>query len=155
MRLTAFCLLLCLLAPVLQAQGFKLDEQEVKDWTGRLERVYLDPALKSGDLDAYAANLLKLIEESPTRASSVFALRRLMAMQSELADLRPLHELLGRLAKDDFKACTWRTQEYVDAWLRLERRFSTSLAWHAAAQRWGGITEAAYIGPFADGVAPA
>lgn len=155
MRLTAFCLLLCLLAPLLPAQGLKLDEQQVKEWTDRIERVYLDPALKSGDLDAYAANLLKLIEENPTRASSLFALQRLMAMQSELADLRPLHEMLGRLAMDDFKACTLRTQEYVDAWLRLERRFGGNLAWHAAAQRWGGVTEAAYIGPFADGGAPA
>lgn len=155
MRLTAACLMLCLLAPLLRGQGIKLDEQEVKDWTGRLERVYLDSTLKSGDLDAYAGNLLKLIEESPTRASSLFALRRLLAMQSELADLRPLHEALGKLAKDDFKACGFRPQEYVDTWLRLERRFSTNLAWHATAERWGGITEAAYIGPFADGVAPA
>ncbi|MCB9933100.1 MAG: hypothetical protein H6841_06750 [Planctomycetes bacterium] len=154
MRLTAACLLLCLLAPLLRADKAALTEQQANDWTQKLQRVYLDPALARGDLDAHAANLVKLINEDPGHGCALFALRRLVALQDQLADLRPLHDALGELAKDDFQACT-RPQEFVEAWVKLERRFSSGLAWQTTARRWGGVTEAAYIGPFADGVAPA
>ncbi|MCB9896268.1 MAG: tetratricopeptide repeat protein [Planctomycetes bacterium] len=149
MRRTAACLLFCLLAPALLAQD--VFGPTGKDWAGEHAEIYLDEALISGDLDAHALTLAKLIE---TRAS-VAALRRWDVIESQVSNPAPVYNALSALGKDNFKACGEEADLFADAWVRLARRFSNDTSWQKVAREWGGVTEAAYAGPFADGTASA
>ncbi|MCA8937437.1 MAG: tetratricopeptide repeat protein [Planctomycetes bacterium] len=148
MRTTGACLLLCLLGSVLSAQP--ADNQRT-EWESSLTDLYLDPALKQGDLDAHAEKLIKLIEKSPGSHAALLALRQHMGLKDELSSLRPLYALLAKYATDDFKKCGSRPQEFADAYIELAKRYSVSLEWQTVARRWRGITEVAFVGPFADG----
>lgn len=123
--------------------------------TNALATIYLSDSIRSGDYDAYATELIRLIETDPTTPAARIALERCVAMESELADPRPVYAMLRKLAKQDFKGCGPWSPEYADAYVRLARNYDTTSQWHAVAQRWRGITQAAYIGPFTDGAAPA
>ena len=141
MRRTAACLLLCLLAPALSAQ--------TPDGKA-LEQVFLDPVLKTGDLDTYAVSLAALIEKA-----NLPALRRWDEIEGDVSNPRAVFKALSVLAKDDFKACGSNADEFVDAYVHLSRRMSSDLAWQNLAVKWRGVTETAYVGPFAEGVASA
>ena len=149
MRHTAACLLLCLLASALCAQDVPGPSGE--EWAGELKEIYLDPALKSGDLDAHAQTLARLIEKK----ASVPALRRWEAIESEVSNPSAIYDALSTLGKDNFKACGIEADLFADAWVKLARRFSSDMAWQEVARQWNGLTEAAYVGPFADGTASA
>ncbi|MCA8945729.1 MAG: hypothetical protein KDB29_05850, partial [Planctomycetes bacterium] len=113
MRTTGACLLLCLLGSVLSAQP--ADNQRT-EWESSLTDLYLDPALKQGDLDAHAEKLINLIEKSPGSHAALLALRQHMGLKDELSSLRPLYALLAKYATDDFKKCGSRPQEFADAY---------------------------------------
>ncbi|MCA8911701.1 MAG: tetratricopeptide repeat protein, partial [Planctomycetes bacterium] len=150
MRFFAACLLLCLLAPVISAQP---DEAAKQKWESYLSGLYLDPALKQADYDAHAANLLKSIEKEPASYGALIALRRYMELERELSDLRPMYKLLAGYARDDFMGCNAHPCEFADAYVKLAKRYNTSLEWQNVAKRWAGVTQAAFLGPFGDGTA--
>ena len=129
--------------------------QDVEALGDPLGRIYLSEHLKTADYDAYAAGLIRLIEADPTQPTARIALERCVDLESALADPRPVYAMLLKFAKNDFKDCGRWSPEYADAYTRFARRYDTTNSWHAVSQRWRGITQAAYIGPFTDGAAPA
>lgn len=131
--------LLMLLVPGLAAQNY-----------AALDKVFLDDALTRGDLDAHAATLLSVIEADPAAPESWLALRAAMRLRPDLAAPRVLYDALGRLAADDFARCGRNADAFAEAWLDLARDFDNDPAWHAVARRWGAVTTAAWIGPFAE-----
>lgn len=147
MRIKAACILLCLLGSVLSAQP--TDNQQ--EWESSLTDLYLDPALKQGDIDAHAEKLVKLIEKAPGSTAALLALRQYTGLEDELSSLRPLYNLLAKFAKEDFARCGSRPQEFADAYVELAMRYSVSLEWQTVAKRWNGIIEVAFVGPFAEG----
>lgn len=146
-RFALSLVLLSLLIPLAQTQ-------DVEALGDPLARIYLSEHLKTADYDAYAAELIRLIEADPTQPTARIALERCSDLESELADPRPVYAMLLRLSKNDFEDCGPWAPDFADAYTRFARRYDTSNSWHAVSQRWRGITEAAYIGPFTDGAAP-
>lgn len=132
-------LALLLAAPCLRSQDF-----------AALERIFFDDALKSHDLDAHGATLLEVVRKDPASAEAWVALTRIMSMRHELASQRPLYDLLRGLAADDFRKCGVQADAFAESYCNLARDFETDPAWHATARRWGGVTNATWIGPFAE-----
>jgi tetratricopeptide (TPR) repeat protein len=114
------------------------------------EQIYLDPVLKTGDLDTHAASLAKLIEQH-----ELAALRRWQEIEDQVSNPRVVFAALSRLAKNEFKDCGRDADEFVEEYVKLAKRFTTDLAWQNVAKKWRGIVEASYVGPFAEPVAPA
>lgn len=145
MHLRYALLLALLLAPALSAQD---DAAHVRD---RLAPVFLDESLNTGDYDAWLAKLIEVIEENPGDAFARVALKRAVDIEPELADTAPLYAMLRRLADDDFKPCGLWAHEFADAYVKIARNHDTRLLWKPVAEKWRGIDEASFIGPFADG----
>jgi len=133
--------LVCLLA----ACAFAQDESTVH------ARIFGDPALATGDLDAHAASLVRIVKDNQELA----ALRRWQIIEDQLSSVDDMYRALADLARDDFKRCGRDSDEFADAYVHLARRCSADLGWQAVKRRWAGVTQAAFIGPFCDPVAPA
>jgi len=131
--------LLLLLAPFLAAQTY-----------GTLEKLFLDDALLRGDLDAHAATLIGIVESDPASVEGWLALRAAMQLRGELAAPGTLYDALCRLASDDFARCGRNADAFAQAYLDMSRDFDSDPAWHAVARRWGPLTTASWIGPFAE-----
>jgi tetratricopeptide (TPR) repeat protein len=150
MRL-ATLLLICLFAACLQGQ----DRAAITEHERLLATVFLDDAIKTADYDTHLSNLIKLIEANPGHDVARVALRRCMDIEDELADPRPLYDMLARLQKQNFVACGEAADDFVAAYIHLARRCTADPAWHEVAINWRGITQALVVGPFADNAAPA
>ena len=148
-RVSISLVVLCLLIP-LAGRG-----QDKPVDSNPLATLFLSDHLRTGDYDAYAADLIKLIEADPATPAARIALERCLLLESELADPRPVYAMLAKLNKQEFKNCGRWSPEYAEAYVQLARSYDTTNSWQVVAQRWRGITEAAYIGPFTDGTAPA
>lgn len=115
-----------------------------------LETLFLHESIRRHDLDAHAQAVLKVMEARPDSVEALLALGLLMDLREDLADDLPLHDALQRLSADDFRACGRWADEYAQAWVVLARERSTDLGWQAVARRWRGVTEFAWVGPFAE-----
>jgi len=115
-----------------------------------LEKIYLDDALKTHDLDAHAQSLIEVISARPDKPEGWLALQRLVGLRRDLADQKPLHAMLHEFAAGDFKRCGVYADSYAEAYCELARDFLADTSWHAVARRWGGLTAASWIGPFAE-----
>lgn len=115
-----------------------------------LEKIYLNDHLKTQDLDAVAKDLTELAQSRAGQAEGWLALQRLMDIRRELADQQPAFAMLQAHAADNFARCGIYADDYADAYLELARDFVPDQTWHALARRWGGLTAASWIGPFAE-----
>lgn len=115
-----------------------------------LEKIYVNECLKTQDLDGLAADLTSLAQSHAGRAEGWLALQRLMDIRRELADQQPAFAMLQGHAADNFARCGVYADDYADAYLELARDFVPDQSWHVAARRWGGLTAASWIGPFAE-----
>lgn len=120
-----------------------------------LAAIYLSDSLRKADYDSYAEGLIALIQKDPGAPAARIALQRCMDLEAELADPFPLYEMLRDFARQEFRKCGPWSPEYADAYTRLARRYDKTNSWHAVSQKWRGITDAAFVGPFIDGAAPA
>ena len=139
-RAGAALLLLLLPSMPLAAQNF-----------AELETIFFDPALEAAEHDAYVAKLVAVIERDPASPEAWVALERAQNLHGELADTRPLFEALRRLAADGFARCGVNADAFVAAYESVARDYDAEPSWRKPVQAWDGLTECAWIGPFAEG----
>lgn len=135
----SFAALALLLAAPASAQDF-----------AALEKIYLNDHLRTHDLDALAGDLTDLAQSRAGQAEGWLALQRLMDIRRDLADQKPAFSMLQAQAADSFARCGIYADDYADAYLELARDFVPDQTWHVVARRWGGLTAASWIGPFAE-----